>query len=384
MLSASAAPQRALPNDAYVWQKRWTPAVTDALAASSGFVARWRVLAAQSNEAGRLQPVAFDAAALQRSGRPTVLVIRIEGQLARWDAARLEADFAQLLQRWRDALPGGFDVEFDHDAGTARLDAYGAFLRAARLHLGAGQRLSITALPTWMGSPAFAGVLQAIDEAVLQVHAVSDPRTGLFDPSQAEKWVARMGRISPVAFRVALPTYGVRVAWAPDGRIAAVAAEQHDFGAWNDARELRADPQVLADFARRLKADPPRGLVGIAWFRLPTDSDRRAWSAATWRNVATGAELRSGLAVALTQGPHAGLTEIALVNRGNVDAMLPARIALPRRCRLSDGFGRYRLAWSEAGPSLERLRDGTLKPASHLPIGWTRCALEEGDLDVAP
>ena len=36
-----------------------------------------------------------------------------------------------------------------------------------------------------------------------------------------------------------------------------------------------------------MQRDAPDSLVGIVWFRLPTDSDRRAWSPDTWRAVVT-------------------------------------------------------------------------------------------------
>ena len=36
-----------LPNDAYVWQRRWTPALNHALADSADMLRAWRVLAAE-------------------------------------------------------------------------------------------------------------------------------------------------------------------------------------------------------------------------------------------------------------------------------------------------------------------------------------------------
>ena len=64
-----------------------------------------------------------------------------------------------------------------------------------------------------------------LDEIVLQVHAVDDPRRGLFDPDQAERWVRDFGRRIHRPFRVALPAYDVRVTWRPDGRLASVEGE---------------------------------------------------------------------------------------------------------------------------------------------------------------
>src|ERR1700690_498531 len=84
-LAASGETHGVLPQDAYVWQRHWTPSVASAVTQSSDLVRAWRVLAAQSDAQGRLGPMAVDWAALARSGRPVIPVIRIDGQLAQWD-----------------------------------------------------------------------------------------------------------------------------------------------------------------------------------------------------------------------------------------------------------------------------------------------------------
>src|SRR4051794_8021620 len=72
---------RALPNDAYVWQRRWTPAVAAALHGTAGRIDTWRVLAAQARAGGHLQATAPDTHALHATGRPVVLVVRVDGRL---------------------------------------------------------------------------------------------------------------------------------------------------------------------------------------------------------------------------------------------------------------------------------------------------------------
>ena len=57
-LAASSVTQGALPQDAYVWQRQWTPALASALDRSADLVRAWRVLAAQSDPAGRLRATA--------------------------------------------------------------------------------------------------------------------------------------------------------------------------------------------------------------------------------------------------------------------------------------------------------------------------------------
>src|SRR3954467_10783303 len=49
---------RPLSHDAYIWQRQWTPIVREAVAQSSDLMRGWRILAAQTDAEGRLQPLA--------------------------------------------------------------------------------------------------------------------------------------------------------------------------------------------------------------------------------------------------------------------------------------------------------------------------------------
>ena len=116
-------------------------------------------------------------------------------------------------------------VEIDYDCPTSKLPAYARFLAELRSRLARRIALSITALPTWMNSAELERLTRDLDEIVLQVHAVDDPRRGLFNPEQAERWVKDFGRRIRRPFRVAVPAYDVRVSWRADGRLASVEGE---------------------------------------------------------------------------------------------------------------------------------------------------------------
>ena len=60
-----------------------------------------------------------------------------------------------------------------------------------------------------MNSPELTRLGVDVSEIVLQVHAVDDPRRGLFDPEQAERWVRGFALRAGRPFRVALPAYDV-------------------------------------------------------------------------------------------------------------------------------------------------------------------------------
>jgi hypothetical protein len=271
VLAACHKPPALFSHDAYIWQRVWTPAVAQAMNDSAADIRQWRVLAAHTDRAGRLQLFHPDMSALVSSGKPVVLVVRIDGQMVQWNEALLQADTVALWTSWQGRGVRLAGLEIDHDCGTARLPAYGHYLAALRSAL-PGVRLSITALPAWLRSPDLAAVLAQVDESVLQVHAVRNPRAGLFDGELAMHWVNDYAQRSDKPFRVALPTYGSRVSWDTQGHLVSVQSETGVLDAGDDSRELLATPQEIAAFLAQLQRGPPAHLAGIVWFRLPTAS----------------------------------------------------------------------------------------------------------------
>ena len=177
-----------LDQQLYVWQRQWTPAHDAALRDSRADFSTLRVLALQAFPQDGWRRARIDPALLKRDGRPLIAVIRLDGQLQSLDQDEVTTQIQQLLSDWQGKGLTLAGVEIDHDAGNARLPAYRAFLTHLRAVLPATLPLSITALPAWLDSPELPSLLSTVDSSVLQVHAVSDPRRGLFDPDQARKW----------------------------------------------------------------------------------------------------------------------------------------------------------------------------------------------------
>ena len=360
-----------LSHDAYIWQRQWTPAVREALSGSTDLVRDWRVLVAQADRHGAFHTFAPDREALARSGRPVVLVVRIDGRLASFDAQVLADRIVALTAGWPSAQLAG--IEIDYDCPTSRLPAYSDFLSTLRPRLGA-LPLSITALPTWLGSRDLDALLAIPDESVLQVHAVQAPQAGLFDPAVAARWVDEFATYTRRPFRVALPTYGSRVSWNEDGSLLAVESERAALAAGATSAELYAAPETLMAFVAHLGTDRPRGLVGIVWFRLPTVDDTRAWSLATWRGVVRGQLDTRPLVITLQPGETPGAPfDVMLANAAATDAVPPRRVALPSSCDVADGIDGYRL--HRVDNALELIADGArpLKARTRRPIGWARC-----------
>lgn len=372
-VAACAGRPAALPNDAYVWQRQWTPALVRALSDDGQSVREWRVLAGEVDAQGRWRLFAPDWRALAASGKPVVAVLRIDGQLQQWDEAALLADVRAVLAAWRRRGLVFAGVEIDHDCATARLPAYAHFLQALHPLLRPGERLSITALPTWLDSPALDALLAQADEAVLQVHAVQSPRAGLFDPAKARAWLDAFARRTHKPWRVALPAYGTRVSWNRDGRVVAIESERPTLVGERDSHELFADPQTMQRFVASLQQDTPSGLAGIVWFRLPTAADERAWSEASWRAVLARTPLHASLQAIAGATADPQRYDVLLRNDGDADLPLPPLIHVGGACSAVDGINGYALRRGVDGYALQRVRTGVLRAGRQLAVGWSRC-----------
>jgi len=371
-----------LDQQLYVWQRQWTPAHDAALRDSRADFSTLRVLALQAFPQAGWRRARIDAALLKRDGRPLIAVIRLDGQLQSLDQDEVTTQIQQLLSDWQAQGLTLSGVEIDHDAGNARLPAYRAFLTHLRTVLPATLPLSITALPAWLDSPELPALLSTVDSSVLQVHAVSDPRRGLFDPDQARKWAKGWGRVTTKPFYLALPAYGV--ALLPGTTGAPVVESEVPVARGGKRRELLADPLQLRTLAMDLRADPPAHLAGLIWFRLPLAGDRRAWSLTTLGAVARADTLDSRLSVKLSA--QDGLYDISVSNQGNLDSPWPKRVTLAvQGCDGADALAGYALQQSPDLLTFTRLNDGRIAAGGQRAIGWARCTkIDQGGSNVHP
>ena len=268
----------------------------------------------------------------------------------------------------------------DHDCPTGSLPRYASFLAALRQAHPRDITLSITALPTWLDSARLRDVLQHVDEAVLQVHAVQHPEAGLFDRDQARAWAREWAEVSGVPFRVALPTYGSRVTWTRAGRITAIESEARTFADPAAGRELFATPLDVTAFLATLRDDRPSNLTGLVWFRVPAAEDERAWSLETWHAVMDGRALAGEInAIVEPSATIPGLYDVYVDNRGNVDAMIPERVTLTSRgtCEAADAVAPYAMEKRRTAIEFRRVSPRLLARERRTLIGWVRCPIEE-------
>lgn len=357
--SGCRAPPPPLPQAAYVWQRQWTPPLTQALARHAPNLAAFKLLMLERERNDQWFVATPDFAALRATNRPLWLVVRINGQQRDLSAQAL---MQQLAPMWQAAPWRG--VEIDYDCARSGLAGYGEFLRELRTHLPPDILLSFTALPDWLRAPiALTQLRQSAAQSVLQVHAVASPAQGLFAPAQASDWIAAYAALSPEPFEVALPAYGVAVRWDASGQPEAWAAESPVDAA--DLVELRVDPRAIAQMVATIERAPPPQLLGWSWFRLPLPTDRRAFSPKTFSALLARQPLAAQFDVT-TLG-----VDVQVRNRGNLDALAPSVSAAGLRC-IGDGHNGYRLAennqhWQFTAPVR------IIKAGSRLTLGWLRC-----------
>jgi hypothetical protein len=371
-----------LTSGVYVWQRVWMPANLAALADSKSVFSELRVLAAQDQPGEGWVDAKVDLPSLKSDGRAVRPVIRLDGRVPSLDANAIAGKAHDLVAKWRAAGVQAGGIEIDFDCAAARLDEYAKLLAAIKAKLPGDATISITALPSWLGSPGLPGVLARVDESVLQVHAVTDPRHGLFDPKQARAWIDAYAKATDKPFRVALPAYGSALVVDAQGNRVGVESEA-GLPQPGARLELFADPPAVAGLVRELGQDKPAHLIGFVWFRLPLPGDRRAWPLATISAVIAGMPLRADWSPDISDS-GTGAFDVIVRNSGNIEAPLPASVDVGGTgCSEADALPGYRLEKGQGKLRFVRESGATLPATQARPLGWVRCThLMPADLHV--
>jgi hypothetical protein len=383
-MPASALGSSAPTSGVYIWQRVWMPAHIAALHDSKTLFSELRVLAAQQHPREGWIDAHVDLDTLRTDGRAVRPVIRLDGRLTTLNADAIATSAHDTIVAWRAAGVHADGVEIDFDCASSRLADYAKLLAAVKKQLPGDATLSITALPAWIGTPALAAVLAQSDEAVLQVHAVSDPKHGLFDAKQARQWIDAFAKATSKPFRVALPAYGSALVLDAQGHQVGVESEA-PLAEPGERLELFSDPRAVAELLRTLKQTPPANLRGYIWFRLPLPGDRRAWPLATINAVIGGQELHSAWTPEIGDGGN-GAFDISVRNSGNLEATLPAAVEIGGNgCNDADALPGYRIERVNGAPRFVRETSASLPATQTRPLGWVRCThLVPGDLRVHP
>jgi hypothetical protein len=141
-------------------------------------------------------------------------------------------------------------------------------------------------------------------------------------------------------------------------------------------REVRSDAGEIAGLVRGWTADRPEELIGLMWYRLPVESDRRNWRWPTLAKVMAGEAPRAAIrAEARPAGSR--LVEIDLVNQGTAAERGPDRVTISwphGRLVASDGLAAY-VSTGGRAHGIQFLGSpgrAALAPGERRTLGWLR------------
>lgn len=396
--------------DAYVWQREQSAFLKEAITTARERVSGYYPLAAEVTWSPAGAPVVTrvtpDYAAYAAAGRPVGPVLRIgpfRGPFAADDAvARALAGVARdLLAEARRAGVEPAELQVDFDCAERTLAGYRTWLEALRAAAD-GTPLVFTALPSWLRHRSeFAALAAAADGFVLQVHSLEKPAGGpddvysLVNYERALAWAAEASRAGGGrSFRVALPTYGYRLAFDEAGRFFALSADGPAPG-WprgTAVRTVRSDPVEMLRLERALAQRAIPGCTGVIWFRLPVEGDRMNWDMRTFLKVAAG-EAPRALVATTVRWSEPRLAEIVVENLGDTSEPTPERVRLgwpagAARLLAADGLGGYEISRRDARGAVElrdenRARESLLGPGKSRRIGWLRFS-DATTLEIEP
>lgn len=333
-----------LANDAYVWQRAWTPSVTQAVRTHAGAFGMLSVLVGEvtwTSTAPQVVRVTPHFATLQTVPQDTEIGIALRvgsfhGPFAPDDATArfLRRTARECLDEATKSRVAVAEFQIDFDCAERHLDGYRVWIEALRREL-APVPVVFTALPSWLNRSAFRRLAASSDGFVLQVHSLARPRllhepAVLCDPVAARQAVERAAQSTAgVPFRVALPTYGYLLAFGSNNAYLGASAEgplpARPSG--TQYRELSADPSAMAPLVADWTGDRPASMKGLIWYRLPVEGDRFNWQWRTLETVMAGRTPAARLE-AFLDSPSEGLTEVRVVNQGSADRTGPVAIRL--------------------------------------------------------
>jgi hypothetical protein len=339
-------------HDAFAWQRRWTPAVREAVAHPSAELDGLLVLLGEVEWADgpRLVRTEADLTLLAAGERPVGVALRVGMPPDGWGPMVAEATVDAVEDLRVAAAAAGFlpsELHLDIDVPTSRLDSYASWLSRIRAAW-PGVPLTITGLPTWLESDSLPTVLDNVDGWVLQVHWLDTYRSRLLVSDRARDAVWQAGALGP-PFRVALPTY------RSSGR--------------------RCEPSVLVDLLEGWNQRRPANMTGVVWFRLPVDGERDTLPRAAFEAVLAGrvpTAVAEVTVVEATEEAAPGTLDVFVTATGEDEVMNPcvelawdghSPVALDAvRGEPSSDSGR---AWFEV--------QGLVRPGDEpRPAGWIR------------
>jgi hypothetical protein len=373
--------------NAYLWQREWTPAVIDSLVEAEGRVDGIVVLGAEIVWVNK-KPEVIEASIawdrLSRFTKPVSLALRVAPYPGPFDAngsaaKTITATASKLLEKARASGVKVTAFQIDFDCAQKNLSGYRVWLALVR---SAVQRvpLIVTTLPAWLDEPEFARLIGEVDGYVLQVHSVPPANQNgpavLCDAASARRWVRKANRLG-IPFSVALPTYRCVAGYDETGKLLSVAMDsvQQSWPPGTRAVEFATDANQVAALINEWKTKRPALLRDLFWYRLPVATDERNWRWTTLSAVMAG---RAPLHKLVVRSHGENPVDLAIANVGEADEQgdLTVTVAWSNDSSIiaSDALPGWSVAVArqraifkpEAGVQLR------LSPGATRSIGWLR------------
>lgn len=369
---------------AYLWQRQWTPAVIESLARNSNQLDRIIVLGGEiewDRAATEIVRSNIDWPSLARL-RSAAIAVRVTARtrpqnIEQFPLAVVRGEFDRLLEEAKQNSVNVPELQLDFDCDINQLRGYAGVIETLRSTTRPA-RLSLTTLPSWLGSPHFRQLIDHCDSYVLQMHSI--PLRGgsaawkLCDTQLAQRSAIKAAALKQL-FSVALPTYRCVAGYSPAGNLLGVTMDSV-IGCWppdTRLREVGADADELADLVHKWKSHHPSGMKEILWYRLPVENDARNWRWPTFSAVISGRKPKHQLDV-VSEGSNP--VDIAIRNRGEADERTTFRIVATSQQPASDGDALHGCTVKFDGKETVFATVGgetfPLRPGETRSVGWLR------------
>jgi len=381
------SPARPVFHAYYVWQKQWNDGVRASLARADLHAASLMVLIGEVNATRgtlKLDSAFPDWQALAKCRAPVTLVLRANvalSDLLQSDSRDTAVNF--VCGAFADSIAAGTDagvsvrgLQLDYDCPSSKLGTYTQLVESIRAQF-SSYELSITTLPTWLRWNEFGDLVRKLSYYVLQVHSLDAPETvedeiTLCDTSRIPGYLRRASAIG-APFYLALPTYGYRFTFDSTGKFVALAAEGPSgaLQAGYRSRTVMADAEQIAKVVRALEQQPPHGLLGIAWFRMPVESDTLNWPWPALDAVRAGRAPETAV-VASVRTPEPGLYEVWVENKGDTAPTDGIQISLRISLRDMTAYDTHNGFESKPGDGAILLTGPAPRPEGSTLAAWFR------------
>jgi len=333
----------AYENTVYIWQRDWDQEIEDSIKAIQPKINHFIFLVGDFKyNDGKIfiNPVDIPWRALHQENAQVTLAFRMNtqtGELLRTGKADFVAE--EIKKILNAAVASAYKqhvsisgIQFDYDCPTSKLADYAHFLQLIKGQF-PNDKLSITALPTWLKSPDFKNLIEDISYYVLQLHSFEIPRTidqakGIFLKENAIEYLQAASRLNH-PFQISLPTYGYEIAFNEKGKFLGLRAQAASMTRDPKVRyalEMTSPDEILM-FLKQLKEMDFKNFNGICWFRLPKTSDEFNWNIQTLMAVLEGRHPQLNMTSEATRLKD-GLIEIYMINHGEQNLIQPVNIEL--------------------------------------------------------